>query len=285
MRYRPGERRRRQRGPLTGPNPTARGRNGSKIHLICDRNGSADLHGDKGYGYDHPWKEHFLGFTAIEVILICLRRQGVSVCQVTDDAVVWNRLAALLPEAEAREVKDCWDIGEQQAGLGLLVSGILGHQVPISETVRARISVLAEIWGEREALTARILQCRVEGTPGPLKLVEGDGSTVPEAMDMAEDLAGLALAPWITCTRRGQVLMRAHARESWVISPTRRGTTSSRRRTGPPSCDCSLSTPPAGPSLSSSASVQTHHGCSPWLRQLFSLRRGARPERQGVRGR
>jgi transposase len=28
-----------KRGPLTGPNPNDRGKNGSKIHLICDRNG------------------------------------------------------------------------------------------------------------------------------------------------------------------------------------------------------------------------------------------------------
>ena len=28
-----------KRGPLTGPNPTDRGKNGSKIHLITDRNG------------------------------------------------------------------------------------------------------------------------------------------------------------------------------------------------------------------------------------------------------
>ncbi|MFE7909758.1 hypothetical protein [Streptomyces albogriseolus] len=134
----------------------------------------------------------------------------------TDDAVIWNRLAALLPEAEAQEVKDCWDIGEQEAGLGLLVSGILGHQVLISETVRAQISVLAETWGEREALTPQILQCRDDGTPGHLKLIEGDGNTVPEAIGEAEqDLAGLVLVPWITCTRCGHVLLRAHSRESW----------------------------------------------------------------------
>ncbi|CAM5259630.1 IS5 family transposase IS1647 [Streptomyces xanthochromogenes] len=74
-------------GPLTGPNPTDRGKAGSKIHLIVDRNGlpisaandhdslaliplmrgippirsrfgprrrrPAKLHGDKGYDYDH----------------------------------------------------------------------------------------------------------------------------------------------------------------------------------------------------------------------------------------
>src|SRR5919199_585785 len=81
----------RKRGPLTGPNPTDRGKNGSKIHLITDRNGlplslgisganmhdslglkplvrgiplirsrrgprrprPAKLHADKGYDYDH----------------------------------------------------------------------------------------------------------------------------------------------------------------------------------------------------------------------------------------
>lgn len=133
-----------------------------------------------------------------------------------DDADIWNRLAALLPEAEAQEVKDCWHIGEQEAGLGLLVSGILGRQVPISETVRAQISVLAESWGEREALTPRILQCRDEGTPGLVRLIEGDGSTVPEVVGGGQqDLIGLVLVPWIACTRCGQVLMRAHARESW----------------------------------------------------------------------
>lgn len=134
----------------------------------------------------------------------------------TDDAVLWNQLAALLPEAEAQEVKDCWDIGEQEAGLGLLAAGILAHQVRISETARAQISMLAETWGEREVLTPQILQCRDAGIPGPLKLIEGDRNTAPKAIDGAEqDLAGLVLVPWIACTRCGQVLMRAHARESW----------------------------------------------------------------------
>ncbi|CAL9659571.1 IS5 family transposase IS1647 [Streptomyces sp. enrichment culture] len=81
----------RKRGPLTGSNPTDRGKSGSKIHLITDRNGlplslgvsganthdilglqplvrgipplrsrrgprcrrPAKLHADKGYAYDH----------------------------------------------------------------------------------------------------------------------------------------------------------------------------------------------------------------------------------------
>lgn len=45
-----------KRGPLTGPNPTDRGKLGSKIHLICDRNGlplslgtsGANMHDSQG---------------------------------------------------------------------------------------------------------------------------------------------------------------------------------------------------------------------------------------------
>lgn len=81
----------RSKGALTGPNPTDRGKNGAKIHVICDRNGlplsvgisaanlhdsqalvplmrgippirsrrgprrrrPAKLHADKGYDFDH----------------------------------------------------------------------------------------------------------------------------------------------------------------------------------------------------------------------------------------
>lgn len=91
MRDRLRQRPRPQRGQLTGPNPTDRGKNGSKIHLIVDRRGlplsigisaanlhdsqaliplvrgippirsrrgrrrrrPGKLHGDKGYDYQH----------------------------------------------------------------------------------------------------------------------------------------------------------------------------------------------------------------------------------------
>jgi hypothetical protein len=148
----------------------------------------------------------------------------------TDDDV-WNRLAALLPEAEAEEVGECRSIGEQEAALGLLVSGILTHRRAISETVRARLSVLAEDWGEREALTPGILRCRTDGEATAVKLLEDDGSTLDGAtldgstvdgstVDGAPvrgepALADLVLVPWIVCTRCGRVLMRAHDRESW----------------------------------------------------------------------
>ncbi|MEU6657836.1 hypothetical protein [Streptomyces sp. NPDC046821] len=35
----------------------------------------------------------------------------------------------------------------------------------INETVRAELSALEETWGEREALTPRIRQCRGDGWP------------------------------------------------------------------------------------------------------------------------
>lgn len=37
--HRLGQYPRGQRGPLTGPNPTDRGKPGSKVHIVCDRNG------------------------------------------------------------------------------------------------------------------------------------------------------------------------------------------------------------------------------------------------------
>ncbi|MFP8940228.1 hypothetical protein ACLIYM_02155 [Streptomyces fenghuangensis] len=133
-----------------------------------------------------------------------------------DDADTWNRLAALLPEAGAREVRDCWEIGEQEAGLGLLVSGLLAHRVPISETVRARISVLAEDWGEREALTPRIPRCRGDGGVSTVRLIEQEGGSAggPTA-GAGPGPAGYVLLPWIACDGCGRVLLRAHDRQRW----------------------------------------------------------------------
>lgn len=143
----------------------------------------------------------------------------------TDDDV-WNRLAALLPGAEAEEVRECRSIGEQEAALGLLVSGILTHRRAIGETVRARLSVLAEDWGEREALTPGILRCRTDGEASAVKLLEADGATLDRAALDGSTVDGapvrgesapadLVLVPWIVCTRCGRVLTRAHDRESW----------------------------------------------------------------------
>ncbi|OIJ94893.1 hypothetical protein BIV25_21115 [Streptomyces sp. MUSC 14] len=133
----------------------------------------------------------------------------------TDDVVVRNRLAALLPEAEAQEMRDCWDIGEQEAGLGLLVAGLLAHQLPISETARAQISVLAETWGERELRTPQILRCRGDDARTQLELIERADDIVIESSGGADVAPANVLVPWITCTRCGHALMRTHTREPW----------------------------------------------------------------------
>lgn len=139
------------------------------------------------------------------------------VCQVINDVDTWHQLAALVPLAEAQEFRDCWDIGEQEAGLRLLVSALLANDVAISETVRAQISVLAETWGEREALTPQIIQCRSDGESAPaVALTEQAGVLVTGDTGTADrELVGLTLVPWIICTRCDQVLMRVHAREVW----------------------------------------------------------------------
>ncbi|MER7182683.1 hypothetical protein ABT404_24935 [Streptomyces hyaluromycini] len=135
----------------------------------------------------------------------------------TEGVDTWNRLATLLPPAQAEEFKDCWTIGEQEAALGLLLSGILSNDVAISETVRAQLSVLAETWGEREALTPRIRQCRGDGqSASAVTLVEQDDVLVSgDTVQADRSLASLVLVPWISCTRCSQVLMRVHAHEAW----------------------------------------------------------------------
>jgi hypothetical protein len=61
----------------------------------------------------------------------------------------------------------------------------MSNDVAISETVRAQLSVLAETWSERKALTPRIRQCRSNDQPAPtVTLIEQDdvlvnGDTVP----------------------------------------------------------------------------------------------------------
>ncbi|MFJ6846709.1 hypothetical protein ACIQRE_29040 [Streptomyces griseoluteus] len=135
-----------------------------------------------------------------------------------DEATRWRRLAALLPPARAAEIVDCWDIGEQEAGLDRLVAGLLTHQVPVSETVRAEIAVTAEIWGVRTALAPGLARCLGEDHDDPgLSLIEQAG-TVPlpgSSLGTGTALVDLLVVPWIACTRCGRVLARAHAQEPW----------------------------------------------------------------------
>ncbi|MFD3665114.1 hypothetical protein ACFWVF_31700 [Streptomyces sp. NPDC058659] len=146
-----------------------------------------------------------------------------------DDVARWHGFAALLPPAEAREFRDCWDIGEQEAGLGLLVAALLEHRVPIGGTTRAEIAVTAEEWGVREAVEPGLgrLPYAEGGRRGDdaLRLVDpADGLPLPGPAGSAgsagpsgpSDGAGaLLVVPWIVCTRCGRTLARAHEREPW----------------------------------------------------------------------
>ncbi|MFF5702932.1 hypothetical protein ACFY7H_10565 [Streptomyces sp. NPDC012794] len=126
------------------------------------------------------------------------------------EADVWNHFVRLLPDAEGREVQVRWDIGEQEAGLDLLVCGLLEHQVAISETTRVEISVIAESWGVRRDIASRLLACQGDGLPSPVEIVEHP-TTTPLPYP---DLADLLVIPWIRHTS-GRLLARAHVEEPW----------------------------------------------------------------------
>ncbi|RZU36636.1 hypothetical protein EV284_4131 [Streptomyces sp. BK022] len=135
-----------------------------------------------------------------------------------DEAARWRRFAALLPPARAAEIVDCWDIGEQEAGLDMLVAGLLEHHVPISETVRAEIAVTAEAWGMRTALAPGLARCLGDhpDDPGPRLIEHADTVPLPgSSVATGTALTDLLVVPWIACTRCGRVLARAHAQEPW----------------------------------------------------------------------
>ncbi|WP_158850779.1 hypothetical protein [Saccharothrix deserti] len=122
----------------------------------------------------------------------------------------WRRLAALLPPDRAREVVDCWDIGEQEAGLDRLVSGLVEGGVAISADDHARIAVTAEVWGVREAVEPVLRRCRSRAG-GDVRVIEDGEAMGGEPFGLAD----LVVVPWIACTRCGRLLGRAHRREPW----------------------------------------------------------------------
>ncbi|MGW6744330.1 hypothetical protein ACWGDX_26965 [Streptomyces sp. NPDC055025] len=90
--------------------------------------------------------------------------------------------------------------------------------MPISKTVRAEIAVAAEVWGTRTALAPGLGQClsgHQEDTG--LRLIEhADTVPLPGSSAGKDPMpADLLVVPWITCTRCGQVLARAHNQEPW----------------------------------------------------------------------
>ncbi|MFE6102472.1 hypothetical protein ACFVQ4_21200 [Streptomyces laurentii] len=138
------------------------------------------------------------------------------------EGAAWDRLAGLLPEPAAGEVRDCWEIGEQEAGLGLLVGGLLAYGVALDGTTRAELSVLTETWGEREALAARLAACADTGAPSPVRLLpdgetdgETDGESGGESGDTTGDPVSSVRVPWIACDRCGATLLRIHTRDPW----------------------------------------------------------------------
>ncbi|MFH7598554.1 hypothetical protein WDV06_26195 [Streptomyces racemochromogenes] len=129
-----------------------------------------------------------------------------------DEARVWDRFAALLPDADGDEVRVCWAVGEQEAGVEHLVDALLRHRVAIGEDTRAEISVVAEGWGMRAAVAGRLVACPGDGLPAELELVEGADLAVG-VRDPALD--GFLLIPWIRSTGSGRLLVRAHVEEPW----------------------------------------------------------------------
>ncbi|MEV0170218.1 hypothetical protein AB0I00_03665 [Streptomyces sp. NPDC050803] len=128
------------------------------------------------------------------------------------EGVVWSRLARLLPDAgDVDEVQGCWDIGEQEAGLHVLVDRLLQQGLTVGEPERAELAVMAEQWGEWDQLGAGIaaLPCGT-GRPARLRVFEdGARDTIPHPAGEA------VLVPWISCEPCGRVLARAHVQEEW----------------------------------------------------------------------
>ncbi|MDX3763967.1 hypothetical protein ACWDBO_54895 [Streptomyces mirabilis] len=136
----------------------------------------------------------------------------------TDDAGGWQQLADLLPPVDAQEVMDCWAIGEQEAGLDILVASLLRRETPISDRSRAQLAVTAEVWGQREALEPKIIQCRrhADGDGDVRVIAPADAVSVPgPVIGSQRELAEQLVVPWIACTSCQQVLGRAHTREPW----------------------------------------------------------------------
>jgi hypothetical protein len=136
----------------------------------------------------------------------------------TDEATAWRTLAALLPPVQAQEVTDLRSIGEQEAALDLIVSGLLALDIPIREDTRALLAVTAEEWGERTFLEERISQCRSlhPDDSGVRVIATTDAEPLAgSSLTTGPALADLLVVPWLTCVHCGTVLGRAHRREPW----------------------------------------------------------------------
>lgn len=136
-----------------------------------------------------------------------------------DEGSVWSRLAALLPDPDdVDRVQGCWDIGEQEAGLDVLVGRLLEQKLAIAEPTRAELAVMAGQWGVWDRLAAEIMRCRTdEADQAPLRVLTGaDAEPMPVRTVLPEHpTPDLCLVPWISCGTCGRTLARAHEREDW----------------------------------------------------------------------
>ncbi|WP_328874618.1 hypothetical protein OHT76_33675 [Streptomyces sp. NBC_00287] len=135
------------------------------------------------------------------------------------EGVVWSRLAGLLPDAEdVDEVQACWDIGEQEGGLEVLVDRLLQQQLTVGESARAELAVMAEQWDVWDHLGAGIaaLPCGA-GQPARLRVFEdgAQGTTPLRDVLPRHPSTGAVLVPWVTCAPCGRVLARVHEWEEW----------------------------------------------------------------------
>ncbi|MHB9858187.1 hypothetical protein [Streptomyces sp. YIM S03343] len=136
-----------------------------------------------------------------------------------DEGSVWSRLAALLPDPDdVDRVQGCWDIGEQEAGLDVLVGRLLEQELAIAEPTRAELAVMAAQWGVWDRLAAEIMRCRTDETDhAPLRVLTGTAAQpMPVRTVLPEHpTPDLFLVPWIACGPCGRTLARAHEREDW----------------------------------------------------------------------
>ncbi|MFF4016371.1 hypothetical protein [Streptomyces sp. NPDC001843] len=135
-----------------------------------------------------------------------------------DEAARWSRLAALLPDpVDVDVVQGCWDIGEQEDGLTVLVEKIHEQGLAVDESARAELAVMAEQWGVWDQLGPDIARCGPAADAARLRVFPDDAGEPLPAGSVLTDLPapGLFLVPWICCARCGRVLARGHRLEEW----------------------------------------------------------------------
>lgn len=134
------------------------------------------------------------------------------------EGAIWAGLAALLPDPEqVDEVQSCWDIGEQEAGLEVLVHRLTEQGLPVGESARAELAVMAEQWGVWDLLGASIAGCAEDAERPRWRVLEdGAEETLPLRAVVPESTSPQSeVVPWIVCPPCGRVLARVHRREEW----------------------------------------------------------------------